>query len=127
MSRHSKSDIIAAYIERFKTGSLCHLTAGKSSDESTYWAFDEVSRMSRHAPKAAFALVLDILKSTDDANVLAVLAAGPLEHIIEFHGELVIDDIEAEASTNSKFLSLLLGVWRAGSPEVWRRIERLIT
>jgi hypothetical protein len=54
---------------------------------------------------------------------LAILSAGPLEDLLVYHGDTVIDRVEAAAKANPTFAFLLGGVWRnAISQEVWDRI-----
>jgi len=52
-----------------------------------------------------------------------VLAAGPLEDLMDVHGEAFIDRAEAEARINPAFAMLLGGVWRSTIAErVWERM-----
>lgn len=76
-------------------------------------------------PEVAWRALLEIVKRdlTDDEK--ALLAAGPLEGLIAWHGEDFIDRVEDEAKRNPKFNHLLGGVWRQDMPlEIWERIER---
>ncbi len=54
-----------------------------------------------------------------------MLAAGPLEDLIEYHGPDFIGRIEDEARRSAIFRELLGEVWESSTPEVWGRIEKL--
>jgi len=76
-------------------------------------------------PEIAWQAILEILQRdlTDDER--ALLAAGPVEDLLVWHGGAFIDRIEAEAKRNPRFNHLLRGVWRREMPhEVWERIEK---
>ncbi len=80
---------------------------------------------STEEPETAWQAILEIVKHqlTDDQE--ALLAAGPLEDLLVWHGSLFIDRVEEEAKVNFRFNHLLGGVWRREMPkEIWKRIER---
>jgi hypothetical protein len=61
---------------------------------------------------------------TDEA--FGMIAAGPLEDLISYHGQLYIDRIEALARKNPRFNYLLGGVWKnASTDDVWSRVEKI--
>ena len=57
-------------------------------------------------------VILEIWRLTDPSNVnrIGVLAAGPIEDLIEYHGPKVIDRIEALARQDPEFRKMLRGV-----------------
>ena len=65
-----------------------------------------------------------IIKKTSEQSVIGSLAAGPLEDLIQYHGNRFIDRIETEARKNALFRHLLGGVWKSEPPEIWSRIEK---
>ncbi|MBV6836809.1 hypothetical protein KWH01_05840 [Xanthomonas campestris pv. merremiae] len=71
----------------------------------------------------SWATILAILAKNPPDSVIGVLAAGPLEDLIQDSGLHYIDRIELEARRNPAFRQLLGGVWRSGTPEVWARVE----
>lgn len=123
MDRNHRTQLVATYIKRFEADSPVSQSMGKDEDNPTFWAYSELADLVNQDPLVAFDVVLEILAATDDESVLFGLAAGPLEELIQFHGPLVIDSIEREAVKNPKFITLMQGVWKAGTPEVWARIE----
>jgi hypothetical protein len=101
----------------------------KGNDSSEAKAlFNEIEvvfDLEREYPEETWSLILEILSKTDLVHVLAVLAAGPLEDLLAFHGEKVIDRVEVEAKANPRFKNLLLGVWQRStmSEELWKRVR----
>lgn len=67
--------------------------------------------------------VLAVLSRNPPQEVIGVLAAGPLEDLIDDFGPQFIDRVEDEAKRNVAFRHLLGGVWKSGSPEIWARVE----
>jgi hypothetical protein len=66
-------------------------------------------------------------KVADDPEMMACLAAGPLEDLLVEHGEKFISEVEELALANHKFKELLTGVWRNRiSCEVWKRIRKAV-
>lgn len=80
--------------------------------------------MVRKSPSDAWQLILRILELDKSTEIQEVLSAGPLEDILSYHGEAMIELVEAEARANPAFASLLGGVWQnAMSEEVWARVQ----
>jgi hypothetical protein len=71
-----------------------------------------------------FILMAVSLAESDDE--LSHIAAGPLEHLLGWHGEDYISLVEEQAAADPKFARMLTGVWRYKmSDEVWSQVERL--
>jgi hypothetical protein len=59
-------------------------------------------------------------------RAFAVLAAGPLEDLLAYHGSEFIDRVETEARRNPRFRDLLGGVWRNTiTDDIWARVEKI--
>jgi hypothetical protein len=75
-------------------------------------------------PETAWQAVIRIIQHDLSNEQVAVLAAGPVEDLLSWHGPQFIDRIEAEAQRNPFFSHILGGVWRQDMPdEIWNRIE----
>ncbi len=75
-------------------------------------------------PETAWQAVLRIMKHDLSDEQMALLAAGPIESLLSWHGPKFIDRIEAEAQRSPAFAHLLGGVWRQDMPdEIWQRVE----
>ena len=71
-----------------------------------------------------FILIAVSLAESDDE--LSYVAAGPIEHLLGWHGESFIDVVENEAASNPKFARALTSVRQyMMSDEVWSRVRTL--
>jgi len=76
-------------------------------------------------PEVAWLAILQILERELTERQTAVLAAGPFEDLLAFHGPEVIDRVEREAARNPRLNHLLGGVWQKRIlQEIWERIQR---
>ena len=90
--------------------------------DGEYTMFDSASA----EPEIAWAAILAILSKDLTEEQRGLLAAGPLETLLSWHGEAVIDRVVKEGENNNRFNYLLGGLWPGRIPEqVWRRIEKV--
>ena len=75
-------------------------------------------------PEDVWQIILKVLSQSPSDKVIEVLAAGPLEDLINDYGARFIDRIENEARRNPAFRHLLGGVWESSAPDVWSRVEK---
>lgn len=80
-------------------------------EEANYWAFERLDDLVKNDPEKAWPLILEIRNATNDSKVLAQLAAGPLEDLINSSGDSFIDRIEALAKVDQDFRRLIGGIW----------------
>ena len=108
----------SAYIE------VNQLPVGEQHDSPLWWAIERfiLPEESQEA-EDAWSAILAVLRHQPPVEVIGILAAGPLEDIIEYWGAEFINRIENEARINPAFRHLLGGVWESSTPENWRRIE----
>ena len=90
------------------------------------WAYDCVSEITRRNPDLGVDLVILGTRLVSDAEDAGDLAAGALEDLIYYHGDAVIDRIEALAAASARFRFVLSGVCPLGdeNTEVWERALR---
>lgn len=124
MTPESLHSLVLAYIERYKTQFTWGADGVLKETDINFWAWEEFERLTRAEPEEAWTAVLAVIDATDDEYTLGMLAAGPLEDLIDAHGQAFVDRIEQRASADSRFRSVLQGVWRSSTPQVWERIER---
>lgn len=80
----------------------------------------------RNAPESAWCAIVELSRQPLTQDEIAVLAAGPLEDLLAYHGRDFIDRIEKEARVYGSFRHLLGGVWPSSiEEEVWRRVEAI--
>ncbi|KAB7768787.1 DUF6869 domain-containing protein [Xanthomonas maliensis] len=70
-----------------------------------------------------WAAILEVLSRNPPELVVGVLAAGPLEDLIDRYGPEFIERIELQARRDPAFRHLLGGVWTSSTPSIWARVE----
>ncbi len=92
---------------------------------SPMWANDILMDLMEGGPQEALQMIVMILERDLSKKRFEMLAAGPLEDLLKSSGEVVIDQIEKEATQNPKFATLLGGVWKSEiKDEVWNRVQK---
>jgi Family of unknown function (DUF6869) len=75
-------------------------------------------------PEKGWTAILTALKDKRLEPSLGIIAAGPLEDLLSFHGEKFIERVEKEARSNPTFAHLLGGVWQSNiRDDVWKRVQ----
>jgi hypothetical protein len=87
-------------------------------------AFDCVGEMVRAAPLNAVAFLVVACAACVAPSQLAMVAAGPLEDLLEEHGPVVIHELERIAKIDPRFRLMLSGTWGREriAPDVWARL-----
>jgi hypothetical protein len=68
---------------------------GRSArDDSRQWVFDEFNRLVREDPEAAWPLIRETVQRSGNDQILAFVAAGPLEDLVRLHACRFIDRME---------------------------------
>ena len=94
------------------------------AEHPQWWAVERLLSFSAAGRfEDCWRMMLAVLRITSDPEVLGVLAAGPLEDLIERAGPVFVDRIEWHAWTDPVFRQLLDGTWPCGSPEIRARID----
>ena len=75
--------------------------------------------------ESVYEAVVILASRKSSAFQSAILAAGPLEILLAWHGAAFIERVEIQAARDPQFKHLLGGVWRCGMPpEIWERVCR---
>lgn len=102
-----------------------HAETGKFPDSDGSEAVDCVVR---DDPDAGWAVILAILERVEpkpENPLFQVLAAGPLEDLLDHHGPAVVERVDTEARRSPAFRLLLGGVWPTTIDRaVWSRLEK---
>jgi hypothetical protein len=99
----------------------------KGVDDNYFWAFEKLDNLCKNTPELAWEIILGILEADSSESILENLSAGPLEDLLVYHGESVIEFVEVQAEKDPVFRKLLGGVWEnAISADVWDRVQRLV-
>jgi hypothetical protein len=110
---------IDAYFLRFTA------EKGTADYENSSWATDLVLDWEMEGDSdSLWEFILVAYKRELPDDLLAILAAGPLEDLLAKFGPAYIDRVEDLARTDPKFNRLLGGVWRNSMTEdVWQRVQ----
>lgn len=93
-------------------------------DSPHWWANEKLWDLENSDPETLWKIILLINFLDQKDEVMANLAAGPLEMLLTKHGPQFIVRVEIEARRNRDFGFLLLGVWKnAMSDEIWSRVQ----
>jgi hypothetical protein len=77
-------------------------------------------------PEIAWAAILELLQRDLTDEQFGMLAAGPMEDLLSYHGAEVIDRVEQRAATYLRFKELIDGIWQLMTPDdIWERVERV--
>ena len=96
-------------------------------DNSRQWAFDEMNRLVRQDPEAAWPVIVEIVRRSVNDRMLGFVAAGPLEDLIRLHAATFIDRIEAAAKDDEQFRKAVSGAWVDELPgDIEQRLTRVI-
>ncbi len=97
---------------------------GSNERNQLLWTTDKEWDLIRESPQDGWKLILTILQLDCSPQIQQVLSAGPLEDLLSYHGESMIDNVESEAQSNPVFASLLGGMWKNSMSEaVWSRVQ----
>ena len=96
-----------------------------ANNMADFHIFEEASDLVKENPASAYVFILQVLAEKPNDFAFANLAAGPLEDLLVFHGEEMIDAVEKEAKQNPDFDDLLGGVWLGRmKPDIAERVAR---
>ncbi|MEQ1644265.1 MAG: DUF6869 domain-containing protein [Pyrinomonadaceae bacterium] len=114
MNRELVENWITYYLNRRK---------GFDNPSSAWEKVDEVIRRDRDK---GWELVLELIDAAPDDFILATIAAGPLEDLLNDSPAVLADRVEIEARRSPKFRRCLTGVW--GVPDSLRtRVEKYLS
>jgi len=117
--RSQNADLIEAWINYHS------LDMDSKDRERLFWAWEDFNATIHKNPDQALKLILEVLDRNQSPQILANLAAGPLEDLLVFHGSAIIDRVEKLARQAPMFRKLLGGVWKNDiENDVWLRLEK---
>ncbi|WP_423221938.1 DUF6869 domain-containing protein [Ideonella margarita] len=88
--------------------------------------FDEFDWVVRKHPEHAWQSIVATVSDPRAEPFLGVLAAGPMEDLLGYHGPSFIERVEVEARRNPQFAWMLGGVWQCQmSDEIWARVQKV--
>ena len=94
--------------------------ANKTEDFEIY---ESAFELVKSKPEDGLRFILEVLDQDPNDFAFANLAAGPLEDLLAFHGDRMIDRLEREAKANPAFDDLLGGVLLGRlKPDIAKRV-----
>ena len=115
-------DLVTAYLQHAAES----ISGGKDQPLSDAWV--RLDNLVRDEPEAAWPVVLELVRRARQDDVLAYIAAGPLEDLLCRHPHAFIDRVEALGRRDPHFRRALSGVWGFSTmpADVWNRLEVLL-
>lgn len=102
--------------------------AGNDSDDPDDWINDCLFELEYNDPSGCLYFIVTTLDKVTSLEVFAVLAAGPMENVLDNFGSDVIEAVERLAKRSTKFRLLLSGIWGGSriDPDVWTRVKAAV-
>jgi len=114
--------LIAAY--------LLHATTSTrdGTDAEQLAAFDELQELVWNDPERAWPVICEVIRRASADDVLAYVAAGPLEDLLVHHPHAFIDRVESLAKEEAQFRRAVSGVWGWNSipDDVRKRLDEVL-
>ena len=94
--------------------------------QRNWWAHKALEELIRENPSQGLRALENIAhRAEGDLMLLGMLAAGPLEDLLAWHGENIIGEVEALAKRDPAIRRCLAGVWQNQmSDEIFARVQR---
>jgi hypothetical protein len=108
-------DLVTAYFDYQRT-----------HEDALAWASEAVDVSGFHEPQRKLEQLLVLLAAAPDDWQVGLLAAGPLEDLMRYHGDAVIDDVATEARQNLRLRQALAGIWLEPGP-IAERVVAILT
>lgn len=86
-------------------------------------AWDEMSELVDSQPERAWHLIQLLIGAAPDYGVLSAVAAGPVEDLIDRHGDAFMPRIAEKAKTSARLRTCLRGVYSDLPPELSTIVE----
>jgi hypothetical protein len=124
MTPSDRDKLVKAYIQRYAERVVLGKGNVFAEQDLNWWAEETFQKVVHSDPELAWELMLQVIASTDKPEVLGMVAAGPLEDLVNYHGPQFIERIERQAAADQTFRECLSGIYPSSTPEVWQRIEK---
>ena len=98
------------------------LRQSREKREEDFWAWEELTWTVIDDPERAWPVILQLVEQAVDAD-LEFIGAGPIEHLVEYHGTAFIDRIESTAASNERFREALATIWL----NKWKQDPEVVT
>jgi hypothetical protein len=98
------------------------------TDAEQLAASDELQELVWNDPERAWPVICEVIRRASADDVLAYVAAGPLEDLLVHHPHAFIDRVESLAKEDAHFRWAVSGVWGWNSipDDVRRRLDKVL-
>lgn len=113
MTQSTTDDFARRYFDEWRvlrSGTRLERLATRDADDRPSDALFEMLHTANE-PERAWPIVLALVAEAPDDEALAFVAGGPLEDLIQKHGDAFADRIVERARSDPRFRSALGGVW----------------
>jgi len=83
----------------------------RQGSDARFAAWEQVDAIVHDDPEQGWALTLALVEAAPDDEVLANVAAGPLEDLLSRSFDILIGRVEARAQRDPRFCRCLTAVW----------------
>ena len=116
MNSVNQADIVSSWIKNCLEG---------GSNDERFWAWEVVDDAVRNDPEQGWLLIIELVKSSPNDKVLANIAAGPLENLMNKNANEFIERIETFGRESQEFRKCLTGVWNISPWDIYQRVLAL--
>jgi hypothetical protein len=85
-----------------------------SAEKHLFWAYETLAAVIDEDPSLAWTIILELVHRAANGGAFDAAVAGPLEDLIAWHGEVVIDAIEQQVRGDEVLGQALSRVWLDG-------------
>jgi acetoin utilization deacetylase AcuC-like enzyme len=98
-----------------------------SEKKTTNQTERKIRNIIRNDPERAWKMIFKLIESVSNEEILVKIGVGPLEDLLSYHSNKLVEKVEMEIKNNEKFANTMQYVWKRNmSEEVWQRIQRAI-
>jgi hypothetical protein len=117
LSDDTWSDFAAAWLAQIRVGE-------KEGDRD--WGQSVVQMNFTARPEHQWKFILLAISQAQTDDELGHIAAGPIEHLLGWHGAQYIDSVEQQSQLDPKFARAVTGVLKyLMTDEVWERVNAI--
>src|SRR5262245_4566936 len=101
------------------------LRSAETGKSDGSWAYDALTRLIDEDPALAWAIILELVHRALPGDAFDLVAAGPLEDLVAWHGRDVIDLIEPRVGDDEQLRRAPSRIWVGGDTLDPKSLERL--
>jgi len=126
---HNFEQLARIYLDDAASDATATYTYTYTYTDTRHRAHDCIDEMVERAPAAAVGFLIVACAQARSLPELCIIAAGPLENLLQSHGPTVIPHLEKIAKIDPRFRLMLSGTWGREriDPQVWARLVTAVS